>query len=106
MQALPHHYRVTALGGGEPDIRLDSRGLPRLRSNAPREFDGPGDRWSPEALLVAAVADCFVLTFRAIAAASIISWTALRCEVDGTLDRVDRTAQFTHFVVRASLTLP
>ena len=57
-------------------------------------------------LLVAAVADCVVLTFRAIARASKLPWNELSCEVEGTLDRVDRIMQFTHFSVRAALSVP
>jgi uncharacterized OsmC-like protein len=52
---------------------------------------------------VAAVADCFVLTFRAIAAFSRLPWVSLTCEVSGTVDRVDRVTQFTGFDVRARL---
>ena len=74
-----------------------------LRSASPREFDGPGTRWSPETLLVGAVADCFILTFRAIANASRWSWISLDCDVTGTLDRVDRVTQFTHFDMTAHL---
>ncbi len=106
MQPLPHHYAVVAAGGAEGEIALASDGLPALASAAPAEFGGPGDRWSPETLLVAAVADCFVLTFRAIARASKVSFVSLRCEVGGTLDRVERVTHFTAFVVRASLRLP
>ena len=77
-----------------------------LRSASPAEFDGPGDRWSPETLLAGAVADCFILTFRAIAKASGVSWISLECEVTATLDRVDRLAQFTHFDMTAHLVVP
>ena len=77
--------------------------LPSLQSAPPLEFGGPGDRWSPETLLVAAVADCFILTFRAIASFSRLSWVSLTCEVSGTVDRVDRVTQFTGFDVRARL---
>jgi len=72
----------------------------------PAEFGGPGDRWSPETLLVAAVADCFILTFRAIARASKFSWLSIRCDVVGTLDRVEKITQFTGFHVRAVLRVP
>ncbi|HXW08378.1 MAG TPA: OsmC family protein [Vicinamibacterales bacterium] len=80
--------------------------LPIVRSASPAEFDGPGDRWSPETLLVGAVADCFILTFRAIARASTLSWTSLDCDVTGTLDRVDHATQFTRFDVTAHLVVP
>ena len=39
-------------------------GVRVIESAPPKEFDGPGDQWSPEQLLTAAVADCFVLNFR------------------------------------------
>ena len=106
MREFPHHYTVTVAGGPDGDIRLGGDRLPELRSAAPAEFDGPGDRWSPETLLTAAVADCFVLTFRAIAKFSRLPWVALTCDASGTLDRVDRVTQFTAFRIKASLRVP
>jgi organic hydroperoxide reductase OsmC/OhrA len=106
MQELPHHYSVSATAGAEGDVAVEGDRLPAIASAAPAEFGGPGDRWSPETLLVAAVADCFILTFRAVARASKLPWNSLRCEVAGTLDRVERVTQFTGFQVRASLQVP
>ena len=103
MQDFPHRYTVAALSRAEGEVALESQGLAPLASAAPAEFGGPGDRWSPETLLVGAVADCFTLGFRAIARASKLEWVSLRCEVVGTLERVDRVTQFTGFIVRASL---
>jgi organic hydroperoxide reductase OsmC/OhrA len=88
------------------EVTLKAGALPALRSASPIEFDGPGDRWSPETLLVAAVGDCFILTFRAIARASKLPWIALQCAVTGTLERVERITQFTTVDLRASLQLP
>lgn len=106
MQRLPHHYIVTANANAEGDIRLESPGLPALVSAAPAEFGGPGDRWSPETFCVGAVADCFVLTFRGIARATKLPWSSVRCDVEGTLDRVERVTQFTSFLLRATLQVP
>jgi peroxiredoxin-like protein len=106
MQDFPHHYAVTAAGTVDGDVELGAPRLAAMRSASPAEFGGPGDRWSPETLLVGAVADCFVLTFRAVARASKLSWTSLRCDVDGTLDRIDRTTQFTDLDLRAHLDVP
>lgn len=106
MHDLPHRYTVAALSRTEGDVSLESARLPALSSAAPAEFGGPGDRWSPETLLVAAVADCFTLGFRAIAKASKLEWVSLRCEVEGTLERVERATQFTGFQVRATLRVP
>lgn len=107
MQALPHHYSVEASTAPQGDVALVTEGVAGLPSAAPVEFGGPGGRWSPESLLVAAVADCFVLTFRAIARASDLPWTSLRCAVSGTLDRpADKKTRFTAFALDATLVTP
>ena len=61
MQEFPHRYSVTAAGAVDGDVELTAERVPGLRSASPAEFGGPGDRWSPETLLVGAVADCFIL---------------------------------------------
>jgi organic hydroperoxide reductase OsmC/OhrA len=106
MQALPHRYRVNGTGRIAGDVELTAERLTMLPSASPAEFDGPGDRWSPETLLVGAVADCFILTFRAIAKASRVPWISLDCDVTGTLDRADLVTQFTRFDVTARLVVP
>jgi organic hydroperoxide reductase OsmC/OhrA len=106
MNPLPHRYSATAFASVEGDVAVEAPRVPKFVSAPPAEFGGPGDRWSPETLLVAAVADCFLLTFRAIAAVSRLEWTSLGCEVVGTLDKVDRVMQFTGFVIRPRLLLP
>jgi len=106
MQELPHLYRVTAEGAIEGGVELRADRLPVLSTAPPAEFGGPGDRWSPETLLVGAVADCFILTFRAVARASRLPWTSLQCRVAGTLDRVERVTQFTRVDIHARLSVP
>jgi peroxiredoxin-like protein len=106
MQDLPHHYHVNASAEAEGNITLKAENLPQIVTAPPAEFGGPGDQWSPETLLVGAVADCFILTFRAIARASKLEWTNLECSAEGVLDRVERVTRFTAFTVRATLTVP
>jgi len=105
MLALPHHYFATSTATPQAHIRLNSHGLNELTSEPPREFGGPGDLWSPETLLMAAVADCFVLTFRATAAANHLDWAHMECTAQGTLDRVDGVVRFTDIHLRVDLTL-
>jgi len=52
------------------------------------------------------VAGCYLLTFRAVARASRVSWTWLRCQVSGTLDSVDKAPQFTDVELRVRLCIP
>jgi organic hydroperoxide reductase OsmC/OhrA len=105
MHPFPHHYHVSAAIAPTGSVTLGSSGLVALTSDGPEEFDGPGDQWSPETLLTAALADCFVLSFRAVATASKFAWQHLECSVEGKLDRIERVTQFTHFTVRAKLTI-
>jgi organic hydroperoxide reductase OsmC/OhrA len=106
MKAYPHEYQVNATAQAEGEVLLDSPGLDTMHSAPPVEFDGPGDRWSPETLLVAAIADCFILTFRAIARATRMEWQGLECQVTGTLTREQGKARFTEFHIGAKLSIP
>lgn len=106
MQDLPHVYSASAVSTPEGDVALASAGLPAIASAPPTEFGGPGNRWSPETLLVAAVADCFTLSFRAVAAASKLAWISLDVSAAGTLDKVERATRFTRIDVRAALRVP
>lgn len=106
MQDYPHHYAVSASAQTSGAVVIQSDGLNSIDSAPPAQFGGPGDLWSPETFLVAAVADCFILTFRAIARASKLEWIALTCEVDGILDREGKKTSFTELNISASLSLP
>jgi peroxiredoxin-like protein len=106
MQDLPHRYQVSANAETEGNIVLRADDLPQLISAPPAQFGGPGDQWSPEHLLVASVADCFILTFRAVAKASKLDWSNLEASAEGVLERVERVTRFTAFTVSATLTVP
>lgn len=104
MQAFPHHYRVGFTAAAtDSAIALDSPGLGSLSCAPPAEFGGPGDLWSPETLFCAAIADCYILTFRGLARAAGFEWHALRCRVEGVLDRADGALRFTAYTTYATL---
>ena len=106
MHPYPHVYKVSADAANEGDVRLSSANLTAVPSMPPPEFGGPPGYWSPETLLAAAVADCFVLSFRAVARAAKFDWTSVSAEVDAVLDRVDGVAHFISFTTRARLVIP
>jgi peroxiredoxin-like protein len=106
MHPYPHLYKASASGSATGSVAVSSSGLPTLESAPPPEFDGPGGAWSPETLLCAAVADCFILTFRAVTRGGRLEWSKLDCRVEGTLDRQEGVAMFKQFVTRAELTVP
>jgi uncharacterized OsmC-like protein len=106
MLPLPHRYSVTSVAEPNVHVRLNSAGLAELTSEPPREFGGPGCFWSPETLLLAAVADCFTLTFRAAAQAHHLPWTRMQCTAQGIVDRKDGPTRFTKIHLSVLLTIP
>lgn len=105
MQDLPHTYEVYATSAGDDAVHLGAENLPTLYTAPPAQFGGPGDRWSPETLMMGAVADCFIFTFKAIAAASNVEWQAMTCDVIGLLDKVDKVTRFTRVRIQAQLSV-
>jgi len=106
MHPYPHQYSATAAGESAGGVAVNATGLPEIRTAPPVEFGGPGGTWSPETLLCASLADCFILTFRAVASASKLEWSHLTCSVDGRLERSEGVMRFTGFATRARLTVP
>ncbi len=106
MQGYPHFYVASASAGSEGNVTVSGEGLPDLETASPPQFDGPLGVWSPETLFSAAVADCFVLTFRAIARASKFEWSSLECRAEGVLERPEKKTFFTKFNVHAVLHTP
>jgi len=106
MHPFPHQYRVRIGIRPEGEVNLESDGLAPIRSLPPPEWGGPGGYWSPETLLLAALGDCTMMTFRAIAKAARFDWREISAEVEGKLDRVDGNSRFTEVVLRVRLVVP
>jgi organic hydroperoxide reductase OsmC/OhrA len=104
--AFPHYYSARARVSQTNGVVISSGGVPSLRTAPPPEFGGPGDQWSPETLVVAAIADCIIMTFQSIANAKRFVYTDLVCDVQGKLDRQSRVTSFTEFSIRVRLNLP
>jgi len=60
-------YEVDVNWTGGPTGTVASDGLPLIDFSAPPEFHGGPGRWTPEHLLAASVASCFMSTFMAVA---------------------------------------
>jgi organic hydroperoxide reductase OsmC/OhrA len=103
MKPLPHDYTVHLTGGSSGHAVLSSAGIPDLRTAPPADFDGPGDAWSPEHLLLAAVQACFLFTLRSIARASRVEFVSLELDAAGTVNRQDGVTRFTDIVLRPRL---
>jgi len=106
MKPLPHLYEVTLRDGPGGYVTLSASGPPELRMAPPIEFDGPGDAWSPEQLLVAAVESCFLFTLRAVAADSRLEYTSVHITGEGLLQRKGGATRITEIILRPVLSLP
>ena len=105
MKSLPHHYTVRLAGRPSGHAVLTADGLPELHTAPPLEFDGPGDAWSPEHLLLAAVQTCFLFTLRAVARASRIEFLTCDVGAEGTVDHTGGAMRFTEIVLRVRVQL-
>src|SRR5580693_8990561 len=106
MHPFPHHYSVAMSVRPGDTAKLRTAELPEIESAPPKEFGGPGDRWSPEGLFTAAIADCIALNFQGIAANSKFSWTSLEGKTNAVLDRVEGKMRFTRFDTHIALVIP
>jgi uncharacterized OsmC-like protein len=104
MKPLPHDYEVALIGGPHGYATISAAGLADLTVAPPPQYDGPGDAWSPEHLLLAAVTSCFLFTFRAVAKASHAEFVDIDAETSGTVARADGVTRFTEIAIRATVT--
>jgi len=76
-----------------------------IEFSAPPEFRGDAGFWTPEHFLMAAVASCFITTFRAIAEASRFDPVSLDISVEGVVGKGEGGYEFTQVVLRPQLTI-
>jgi len=106
MKPLPHRYESHLTGGPSGYAHVSSAGVPVLRTAAPADFDGPGDAWSPEQLLLASVQSCYLFTLRAVAHASHLEFLTLELKAEGVVDRQGGVTRFTELTLRPRLSVP
>jgi organic hydroperoxide reductase OsmC/OhrA len=106
MHPYPHTYLASASAENSGLVAVTSPQLPSFETAAPPQFNGPAGVWSPETLLCASLADCFILTFRAMARAAKFEWLHLDCRVEGVLERLAQRSEFTRYTTIATLTVP
>lgn len=99
-----HAYRVAAWWtSGRTGLAKSDSAPNAIHFTAPTEFGGLEGRWTPEELLLAALAGCYTTTLRAIAGAAQFSFTDLQVEACGTVRKADSGYSFTQIVIRPNL---
>jgi peroxiredoxin-like protein len=101
-----HQYRVVAWWASARTGTAKSDSAPNtIHFTAPPEFGGVQGRWTPEDLLLSAVASCYTTTFRALAERSRFGYADLEVEVQGTIHRADSGYHFSEIIMRPNLTI-
>jgi len=101
-----HRYRVVAWWSSERNGIAKADSAPNaIHFAAPPEFGGLEGRWTPEDLLLGAVASCYTTTLRALADYSKLEYSDLGVEIEGTVEKTDSGYAFTEIVFRPTLTI-
>jgi len=101
-----YRYQTNAHWSAHRRGIVEAQDIPRtINFSAPVEFAGEPGLWTPEHLLVSALATCFVTTLRFIAEKSKLEVVALETSVEGILEKVDGGFRFTRFILRPTLTI-
>ena len=69
------------------------------------ELGGLEGRWTPEQLMLCALAGCFTTTFQSVARSAKFDYTDLEVEVEGTVHRSKGGCSFTEIILRPTLTV-
>ncbi|MEA9985171.1 MULTISPECIES: OsmC family protein [Subtercola] len=112
-----HHYAVSVewqgnRGTGTSGYRdygrqgvIRAEGKVELPASADRTFHGDRDRWNPEELLVAALAECHMLSYLHVAVQHGVVVTAYEDAAVGTMAQAGQGGHFTSVTLRPVVTL-
>ncbi len=116
--SVSHHYELDLrwtgnLGDGTTGLRAFTRdhdvsaaGVPTLQGSADPAFRGDASRWNPEQLLVAALAQCHLLTYLWLAVQEGIVVTAYEDSPTGTMiAEPDGSGRFAEVTLRPTVTI-
>ena len=101
-----HTYRVVAWwSSGKAGLAKSDSAPNAIHFTAPPQFGGFEGRWSPEDLLLAAIAGCYTTTFQALAEYSKLEYTDLEVDVHGVIQKAESGYQFEGLLIRPKLTI-
>lgn len=86
-------------------VTLSAVGKPDLLGSADRAFRGDADRWNPEEMLVAALAQCHLLSYLHVACSAGVVVTAYADSPVGTMSQEGIGGHFTRVLLRPRVTI-
>jgi organic hydroperoxide reductase OsmC/OhrA len=101
-----HHRAVAWWTSGQTGLTKSSSAPNAIHFTAPAEFGGLEGRWTPEDLLLSALASCFTTTFHALACNVKLEYVDLEVEAEATTQKADTGYKFSAIDLHVRLTLP
>jgi len=99
-------FRVVAWwASGRTGIARSSSAPNAIHFASPPAFGGLEGRWTPEDLLLCAIASCYTTTFRALADSSKLACTDLQVEVESAIGKADTGYNLGQVLIHANLTI-
>jgi len=106
--AAEYTYRVSAWWtSGRTGLAKCESSPNTIHFSEAAELGGLQGRWTPEQLLLCALAGCFTTTFHDVARAAKFEYTDLEVEIEGSVRRNRTTGcNFSEILLRPRLTVP
>ena len=101
-----HRYHAVAWWtSGQTGLAKSDSAPNAIHFTAPPQFGGLEGRWTPEDLLLTALASCFTTTFHSISLDTKFKYIDLQVEVDGTVRKMETGYGFSEIIIRPNLTI-
>jgi peroxiredoxin-like protein len=99
-----HRFQIVAWwASGRTGFAKSNSAPHAIHFSAPPAFGGMDGRWTPEDLLLCALASCYTTTFRTVAESSKFAYTDLQVEVEGFVKRAEVGYHFSEIAIRVNL---
>ena len=106
MHPFPHTDHAAATAEASGPVAVTRASFHVLKPRRHPNSTVPVESGLPRLFCAPRLADCFILTFRAVSRAARLKWIRLDCRLEGVLERVARTSRFTRFTTCAELVVP
>ncbi|TBR26169.1 OsmC family peroxiredoxin [bacterium] len=102
---FPHRYETALRWIRGREAALTTDGAPEIAGAPPPQFDGPPERWSPEALLLSAAELCLMTTFLSVAERAKLTVADYQSKTEAALDKTAEGLVFTRILIRVRLSV-
>jgi peroxiredoxin-like protein len=105
METVQRYCVAAWWSSGKAGLARSTSAPNAIHFTAPPAFGGVEGRWTPEDLLLCAIASCFTTTFHALAENSKFEYADLEVEVEAMVSKTDSGYSFSEIMVRPKLTI-